>query len=168
MRNEDGQFSYRSADCRFGLTIHSDEMKAILNFCAQADRKETGGILLGHYTQSHDMAIVTEVAGPPPDSTHGSSFFIRGIKGLQQLINQLWRRKHYYIGEWHYHPFANPDPSGTDEQQMLDFARDKPMNCPEPILLLMGGDPKRDWHVKVVVYTRNKKTIELSPVMLAG
>ncbi|MEX0804103.1 MAG: Mov34/MPN/PAD-1 family protein [Candidatus Binatia bacterium] len=165
MCSVDTSFIYRSADRQFGLTIPSNEMNTLLVFCVQADRKETGGVLLGHYSQSHDTAVVVQVSGPPPDSRHGASFFVRGIKGLQQLLNQLWRRKEYYLGEWHYHPFANPDPSGTDEQQMLDFARNKAMNCPEPVLLLIGGDPKRDWHVRVVVYTRNKKPIELSPVM---
>jgi integrative and conjugative element protein (TIGR02256 family) len=162
----DAQFTYRSADCQFGFTIPSIEMNILLNFCAQADRKETGGILLGHYSQNHDMAVVTHVSGPPPDSKHGGNFFVRGIKGLQELLNQLWRRKEYYLGEWHYHPFANPDPSNTDQQQMLEFARNKAMNCPEPVLLLIGGDPKMDWHVKVVVYTRNKRTVQLSPVAL--
>ncbi|MBI4525149.1 MAG: Mov34/MPN/PAD-1 family protein [Deltaproteobacteria bacterium] len=164
MRSDDAQYTYRSADCRFGLSIPSSEMKVILRFCVQAGRKETGGILLGRYTQSHDMAVITEVAGPPADSLHRSSFFIRGIKGLQQLLNQLWRRKEYYLGEWHYHPFASASPSGTDEQQMREFASNRALNCPEPVLLIIGGDPNRDWNVKVAVYARNQKRIELSLV----
>lgn len=164
MRHDDGQLTYRSADCRFGLSIPSSKMKMILVFCAQADRKETGGILLGRYTSNQDVALITEIAGPPSDFTHGNTFFVRGVRGLQRLLNQVWRRKEYYLGEWHYHPFAAAGPSGTDDHQMLEFADNKRMNCPEPVLLVVGGDPKRDWQVKVLVYTRNRETIELSPV----
>lgn len=151
-----------SAENRFGLTIYAAEIQSVLKYCANSNGKETGGILIGRYSQEHNMAIVTRVSGPPEDSKSGSYFFVRGIKGLQQILNRLWSQKEYYIGEWHFHPYAAPIPSNTDHQQMAEFSCDKRMKCPEPILLIIGGNPTTEWSIKVIVYPRSQKALELA------
>ncbi len=50
----------------------------------------------------------------------------------------------YYIGEWHFHPFMSPVPSGTDLRQIRAIARDRDYQCPVPILIVVGGDPSAD------------------------
>ncbi len=125
---------------------------------------ETGGILVGYYTDKHDWAIVTDVSGPPADSRRGRVFFNRGVRGLQAFLNRLWRRKQYYLGEWHYHPLAAPIPSEIDHEQMKSFATNNAMRCPEPVLLLMGGDPNRDWHAAAYVFPIGHDAIRMSEV----
>ncbi len=156
------KYQFVSAENRFGLTIYGAELQDALKYCANSGGKETGGILIGRYSQEHNMAIVTRVSGPPKDSKSGSCFFVRGIQGLQQILNRLWARKEYYIGEWHFHPYAAPIPSSTDHQQMADFSRDERMKCPEPILIIIGGNPNADWSMKVVVYPQLQKALELA------
>ena len=79
--------------------------------CSESGRVETGGVLIGRYNRERNMATVTRVCGPPPDSRKGRNTFVRGTQGLQHLINRLWHVNEYYLGEWHYHPEGTAHPS---------------------------------------------------------
>jgi integrative and conjugative element protein (TIGR02256 family) len=156
------ELKFSSSDNLFGLKISFKEMEKIRRCCVKNNNKEeTGGILVGQYSRRHNDAVVTHISKPPDDSKRGASFFIRGIKGLQQLLNLFWKRKEYYLGEWHYHPFSHPIPSDIDNQQMIAFAQNKLLKCPEPVLLLIGGNPKKEWNIKGFVYFQNGHKIEL-------
>lgn len=87
-------------------------------------------------------AIISLASGPPSDSTAGRTWFVRGINGLGRMLDKCFKSAgSYYLGEWHFHPFASPSPSSQDIQQMLTIAKDKKYNCPEPIMIILGGDP---------------------------
>jgi integrative and conjugative element protein (TIGR02256 family) len=137
----------------FGLRISDDTLDRILSIARQAKNGETGGILVGYYTPELHCAIVTDVTGPPADSATGPSWFKRGVRGLNSLLQAAWRHKHrrYYLGEWHFHPNAKPNPSGTDVSEMLMLASDENYHCPEPLLLIMGGNPLDRWCLRAFV-----------------
>ena len=84
---------YWSADRKFGLRIGDAEVQKLVRFCNRAGDIETGGVLVGFYTENHDCAIVTDLCGPPSDSRSGRTWFWRGIQGLQAWLGQLWTRK---------------------------------------------------------------------------
>jgi integrative and conjugative element protein (TIGR02256 family) len=131
------------ADDHSVAVVVTAAMRAVLlKYCTQAARKETGGIIIGHYTPLGDQAVITEVTGPPRDSQAGDSWFVRGLQGLQRRIDRAWRRRDYYLGEWHFHPFAQPVPSQRDRAQVLSFSKNAAYRCPEPILIVVGGDPR--------------------------
>jgi integrative and conjugative element protein (TIGR02256 family) len=135
----------------------------MVSLCRDAKKNETGGIIAGRYTDARDWAIITELTGPPNDSRSGRTWFRRGIRGLQQLIDRLWQRERsYYLGEWHYHPFASPNVSGTDISQMRTIAGSDAYACPEPILLILGGDPAGVFEIRAFVFLRGRDYIELS------
>jgi integrative and conjugative element protein (TIGR02256 family) len=94
------------------------------------------------------------VTGPARDSASGRAWFQRGVAGLQDLLFRRWRQQEYYLGEWHSHPGAAPTPSGTDATQLKLFARAADYHCPEPILLIVGGDPRNEWILHARVYLR--------------
>ena len=125
--------------------------ESLLRYCVDAGQNETGGILIGHYTPLRDQAVITQLTGPPPDSTAGPTWFVRGVTGLQRLINRAWRRRDFYLGEWHFHPFAAAEPSDRDRRQILDFAKNPNYRCPEPVLLVVGGDPSAGGELSMVV-----------------
>src|SRR4051794_36492130 len=106
---------------------------AILRECRHAKGKETGGIFVGEYRREHDSALVSAISGAPTDSRAGRTWFYRGVQGLQAWLNRLWHseRKHY-LGEWHFHPYAEPSPSDTDTQQLNDIANTPSYHCSEP------------------------------------
>jgi hypothetical protein len=70
-------------------------------------------------------------------------------------------RKEHYLGEWHFHPFAAPSPSSIDYSQMAEIAVSRSWRCPEPVLLIIGGDPRGEWCPYGLVTTRQKERIHL-------
>lgn len=152
------KFIYQSEDEKYGLEIDKDSINRILEYCQKASPKETGGIVIGYYSVDSKWAIITDITGPPKDSVCKNRYFYRGIKGLQKLLDLKWeKRKSYYLGEWHFHPNYLAESSRIDNIQMMHFANDRLLNCPEPLLLIVGGDPKRKWEIKAYVFVGETK-----------
>ncbi len=153
---------YKSLNDLFAIKVNESELNTILRICIDAQGNETGGLLIGHYNDTHNCAIVTEITGPSTDSTAGKTWFYRGVGGLQKLLNTAWRRRHhYYLGEWHFHPGASPVLSGKDVAAMSNTANAPKYNCPEPILLIVGGYPKQKWSANGYVFPRKQKYVSL-------
>ena len=149
---------------RYGLRISGPILIKMLNFCKMSTNTETGGILVGYYNKRHDCAIVTDCSGPPSDSILKRGIFQRGIRGLQQWINKLWalKKRRYYLGEWHYHTLSEPNPSRlVDVQQIMRTSKEVTYRCPEPIMVILGGDANREWCCKSFVYLIQEGLIEL-------
>jgi hypothetical protein len=158
---------FRSPDRQFGLKLPESEIARMAGFCKKAERKETGGILVGLYTDGLDFAVVTAASKAPRDSQAGPTWFRRGVSGLQRWLKRLWKSKRFYIGEWHYHPFSPPDPSGTDVSEMTEVSNDSGYRCPEPVLVIIGGDPTGDLRIRVFVFPSGQAHAELLPVVEA-
>jgi integrative and conjugative element protein (TIGR02256 family) len=151
-----------SQNGRFGLRMGATQTNALLDACASAGSHETGGLLIGTYSERHECAIVTLVSGPAPDSRSGPTWFHRGTRGVQHLLDRYWRRRTgFYLGEWHFHPHAAPMPSSVDHRSMGRIARSPLYNCPEPVLLILGGDPRGTWSVSALVCPRDADPIPL-------
>ena len=156
---------FRSANRRYGLQIDAGRVESILRLCRDARGQETGGILIGRYSARLDCALVVNTTPAPQDSRSGPTWFERGVTGLQQLLDRSWRsHREHYLGEWHFHPFAPPTPSPDDIQQMLAIARNRSWKCPEPVLLIIGGDPDSHWQAYAFVTSRTNGRIELQAV----
>jgi integrative and conjugative element protein (TIGR02256 family) len=151
-----------SADRRFGVFVQEAIVAQLLKECQLAKSRETGGILIGVYSDRRDRAIVERVTGPTRDSKSGPTWFHRGVLGLQRLLDELWNRgQGYYLGEWHFHPQASPHASETDHTSLRGIAHSDRYNCPEPVLLIIGGDPRGDWRASALVFPRNGKAVSL-------
>jgi integrative and conjugative element protein (TIGR02256 family) len=134
----------RSADKRFGIRLKATHVASLVAECRKAGAQETGGILIGHYSRDHAMAFVTEVTSAPIDSKRGTTWFDRGIRGLKKTLRVSWHQtRTFYLGEWHFHPGAAPNPSPVDSSQMAEIAKSPQYACPEPILLIVGGTEKQ-------------------------
>ena len=70
----------------------------------------------------------------------------------------MWNQGRYYLGEWHYHPNTSSLPSGIDNNQMIKLFRDKKLNCPEPILIIIGGY-KDNWSINARLYVNSQEII---------
>lgn len=160
-----------SADRRFGIYLPKHCLRIMLANAARDYPKETGGVLLGKYTPSFELAVVTEVSGPPDDSRKARSGFWRGILGLQTLISRLWKEQQYYLGEWHVHPDGPPIPSATDHDQMNAISESPTYQCPEPLLLILGyseeSTPAR-WSAGSYVFPRRGNPVALNYSALSG
>jgi integrative and conjugative element protein (TIGR02256 family) len=155
---------YWSSNKKFGLVVSHEQLLQISAHCIKADGRETGGVLIGNYSANNTCASITQILGPTQDSKSGRTWFIRGISGLQKLIDRYWERdRHYYLGEWHFHPNALPDPSGQDIAQMRSIATSQAFNCPEPLLIIMGGNPAKHPLVRVFVFPKGQLIELISP-----
>jgi integrative and conjugative element protein (TIGR02256 family) len=144
--------NFSDGEGRFTVSIGSDQVAHLLKQCADSCGLETGGILIGYYTKALCCAVVTGVVDAPPDSGRGRTSFFRGVSGLQALISRIWsRERHYYLGEWHFHPSGSPEASSVDIEQMKAIASSASYQCPEPILLIVGGSPESTWSIRVMV-----------------
>lgn len=152
-------------DARFGVRIPEELVAGMLAWCAAAGDCETGGILIGHYSTACDCAEVTEISGPPRDSRAGMTWFVRGVEGLQRHLRVLWHKENgFYLGEWHFHPYAAPSPSSTDQAQMTQTAHASQYQCPEPLLLVVGGSPPVEYELRAFVFPRHCPPAELKMV----
>jgi integrative and conjugative element protein (TIGR02256 family) len=115
---------------------------------------ETGGILVGHYSADLALAHLTGLVPAPSDSIAKRFSFQRGIRGLQQVLRKLWREKKYYLGEWHFHPDGSASPSPTDRDQMRSIADAFDYRCPEPVILIVGGNPPERVELQTYVFRR--------------
>lgn len=156
-----GEMTFRSADMRFGLHLPSNVVRDLLDQCRHAGMMETGGILVGKYSPDHDCAVVSAISTAPSDSRRGRNWFERGVSGLQLWLNRLWYHREYYLGEWHFHPNAAPTPSSVDLSQMRRIARTESYHCPEPVLLIIGGDPNGSWTAQSLVCLASGELIDL-------
>jgi integrative and conjugative element protein (TIGR02256 family) len=156
---------FRSDDSRFRVQLPKSTVRRMLKWCRSSAKSETGGILIGWYSEALDCAHVSVASGPPLDSDRGPSWFKRGTRGGQSLLNSRWAfHREHYLGEWHFHPFSSPAPSGTDIGQMQSIASTPEYGCPEPLLLIIGGDPVGEWSVSVHVVPKGREAIPLGRV----
>ncbi len=130
--------------------------------CQKSSGIETGGVLIGTYNKNHDHASVLEVTGPPPDSKRGPTTFERGTQGVAAYLGKLFReKKYYYLGEWHFHPNAAPDPSSVDRKQLEEIASTPAYKCPEPLMLIIGGNPEVGLNVRIFLFSAKTGHVEL-------
>ena len=156
---------FRSEDARFRVLVPGATVRRLLHLCRASGARETGGILVGRYSATLDCAQVGAASGPPADSVRGPSWFQRGTRGLQAWLERRWAsRGDHYLGEWHFHPYAAPVPSDTDLEQLGRIARADDYRCPEPLLLILGGDPTGRWSVSAHVVPRSRAVVPLQRV----
>ena len=126
---------------------------------------EVGTSLVGCYSDNGFEASVLDLAPLSPDSKGRRTSFYRGTAGLRKFfakLRQTFSGKRYYVGEWHSHPDGAPIPSGTDDRNQLDITTDTKTNCPECILIIIGGPNFSE--LGVFVYSRKQGKVILSLV----
>jgi len=156
------ELEYITDDTQYGIKITDDLIDNIISICDMSNRKETGGILIGYYSSDQKWAHITLATRPTKDSKHSFCTFFRGVWGLMHLLDNEWEKNGcYYIGEWHYHPRALPIPSPKDIKQMMLFSRDLQLKCPEPILLIVGGDSTGWSHSLHLIVQNNVLNMQL-------
>lgn len=156
-----GKLIYVSDNREYAVEIDSNVLNDIFLECKKSSDYETGGILIGNYSDDMRNAVIRSISKAPIDSRSGKASFKRGIKGLIDILNKKWDESgEYYLGEWHFHPNNSSQPSGTDVRQMKELSRNKRLKCPEPVLLIIGGNNMLGWDTSLHVF-QNNTVIEL-------
>ena len=131
-----GTYSTPDGAChvRFGEHV----VEAVFAECISAGQMETGGVLIGRYSDDNRLAVVVEATDPPSGSSATAVSFERSATGLAESLTEYWNKGLHYVGEWHYHPTGRPQPSMRDRKQMIQISDDPAYDCPVPILVVVG------------------------------
>lgn len=158
----DGSVEWSTTGSEYRMLLTRAVWNAICRHCGKNEGLETGGILMGYYTDDQRTAVVTEATPPPSDSKSGGTWFQRGVAGLQRLLRRRWvqRNRRYYLGEWHFHPALVVEPSGDDIRQMFRISEAETYNCPEPIMLIAGRAVNGERRCRAFVFPRSSSMRE--------
>jgi len=139
------QDSWSTGDGKYSLRIRRKVITFMCRLSSRSPEWETGGVLIGFYSADLSTVVITQATPPPLDSTRSHSWFLRGVAGLTQLFERLWRQRErvYYVGEWHYHPESRVMPSAYDFAQMAQIARGTNYQCNAPVMLIVGMQPAK-------------------------
>ena len=153
------------SDCkRYTVIISNSCLLKIKEMAQEHYPNEAGTSLVGCYSDDGFKASVLDLAPLSSDSTGSRTSFYRGIAGLRGFYKKLRRTflgKRYYVGEWHSHPHGAPIPSHTDNRNQLEIAKDTKTNCPECILIIIGGSLSNFDEMGVFVYSRKRGRVLL-------
>ena len=107
----------------------------------RSDEHETGGLLFGELDETLGIAWVTNVSGPPRDSTFSPEGFVCGTHGTRELCEDYRARTHgivRYIGTWHSHPVSTARPSVTDYVGIADIFSAAPDDGAHQLMAIVG------------------------------
>lgn len=106
---------------------------------------ESGGILIGQF--SEDGVLVTVAGDAGPRALHAAGEFRRDGEHAQRLRDDIVRRTGGavdYIGEWHSHP-CDADASGKDRRSMHEISTDAEFAISDPVLIVLRYDRVQRW-----------------------
>lgn len=108
----------------FSIRISADvDARIRADVAAQPDT-ETGGVIVGRFSQIGNAFQVVDVIPAPPDSTFSPEKFVLGTVGLKAKIRTLISNSGgslYVLGTWHNH-LVKSGPSGLDAATALKLA----------------------------------------------
>lgn len=155
---------WHSACGTYDVRISRGCFRAMKSMARDHMPNEVGTSLVGTYSDDGRRATVNGIAPLPSDSRSTRTTFQRGINGLFQFFNTIFSRyrgRRHYVGEWHSHPNAAPIASGTDDANQFAIANDASTDCPEAILVIIGGDGNDNVSLQMYVYSRTRGKIVL-------
>jgi hypothetical protein len=112
------------AQLRGQLTVHLDKglEDKLRQLRAERLPTESGGVLLGYHDLNLGEIVIVDVLPPPPDSSHSTDHFERGVEGLMESYREVQRRTGNvvgYLGEWHSHPPGHSARQSPDDLLQL-------------------------------------------------
>ena len=157
---------WRSESPRYSVIIRKQCFREMLALAKRHAPVEVGTSLIGRYSNDGWQAIVVGLAPLSKDSKGSRNEFYRGVKGLRKFYRQLFERFHrqrHYVGEWHSHPDGPPSPSPTDNVNQGAIAKDRATECPEAILIILGGKLSSVPELRVFIQSRSHGLVALTP-----
>lgn len=138
MKDDEIALRFMSRDGHLNVDLTNQASRALKKEAVARRNRETGGILIGRYSDDLCLARIEVITGEPFGSRASWNWFTRGSLGLKRLLRRQWRSGLHYLGEWHSHPLPDPTPSQTDLVAMIEIAKDPRFSCSMPILLIVG------------------------------
>lgn len=123
----------------YGACLEIDDtiIDSISSICLESYPNESGGFLVGRYSDDNCTAIVSSVIIPTSYSSTPVSYE-RDTNGMEPMWDQLYEDGLIYLGEWHSHPNGDASYSCKDKQALINIANSKSVKITSPIMLIFG------------------------------
>lgn len=122
--------------------INRDVRADLMKQAKDAFPLETGGILLGYWSEDGKDVVVVAAVGPGPDAYHGKTRFIPDYFYQESEIARLYEqhgRRLQYLGDWHSHPGGTDELSWRDRLTMARIASSKSARVKTPLMAVIAG-----------------------------
>jgi integrative and conjugative element protein (TIGR02256 family) len=114
---------------------------------------ETGGVLLGSWDFMRRIVYAVTTIPAPLDSEERDTLFIRGSKGLRDLVKKTGERTGgmiQYIGEWHSHPDGYGTVPSKDDCNVFSWLSEKTQEDGFPPVMLIVGEHGMRWFLGTI------------------
>jgi integrative and conjugative element protein (TIGR02256 family) len=128
-----------------GCAVHiPGEVLAVMRRMAASSKpRETGGTLVGHYSEDLRDAFVTRALEAKTGARKQRARFYRPPDDVDGQLARIYEESGgltHYLGEWHTHPDAAPTPSPTDLSSLRGLARTSSVATDTPFMVILGGN----------------------------
>lgn len=116
-------------------------MKEIVDAVQASPDRETGGVLIGYVERG--IAVVVRATGPGPAATRTPTLFRRDVAHVQAALDLAAAELHdkgVYLGEWHSHLVADPEPSALDVDSLFGISSAPNYLTRCPVSVIVGLD----------------------------
>lgn len=115
------------------------------------DGLETGGILLGHDHGLAEPMVVRDCGGPGPAAIRRRAYFRRDTKHAAAVAAQAAAADgSAWIGEWHTHGVAMPEPSGRDLRTYRKLLDDPELAFARFLAVIVIADRELGWRMPLL------------------
>jgi integrative and conjugative element protein (TIGR02256 family) len=111
-------------------------------------KPEAGGVLLGRYISGTEDVVVDRVTTPMPGDRRTRFSFFRKAKRHQSVVDLAWIGSNHscnYLGGWHTHPEASPEPSRVDLRDWKRALRIETFDSESLFFAILGLVDLRVW-----------------------
>lgn len=126
---------------------------ALLQVSEEIDRSdslETGGVLIGYWSQDLKHVVIVHSVGPGPLAVHSRDSFLPDGNFHEKEIARLYDesgRTCTYLGDWHTHPIGGTELSRWDRRTLQVIARSPEARARTPIMAII--DTEEQWKLRI-------------------
>ena len=128
--------------------LSSEVLSFLCDEAANKSPQETGGVLLGYWSENPGVPVITNAVGPGPRAVHQERRFVPDYDFQDKEIERLYLesgRRLEYLGDWHSHPGEAGYLSKKDRTTLARIAVASEKSNGRAIMLILAYGPK--WEV---------------------
>jgi len=125
------------------ILMTEEAYATVISLTQESPDVETGGVLIGFLAEGNRVVVV-DATGPGPNATRTAMLFRRDIAYVQGKLDEAARAlgpRGVYVGEWHSHLSADPQPGPMDMDSLFGIARVPNYLTRCPVMAIAGLDP---------------------------
>lgn len=104
----------------------------------KTESKEAGGQLFARF--DGQMIRIECATGPRPTDKKSRFTFVPNRLAERREIKRMFKKKLYYVGDWHTHPEPQPTPTGTDLCSYQDMFQKSRHELASFVMVIVGTE----------------------------